>query len=481
MMIRCLIVDDSPTFRGALRGILARTHAVTVVGEAGDGEEAIARAKQLKPDVITMDVRMPRRDGLDAIKEIMQVSPTPIIVVSGAADDEGVSFQALKLGAIEVLEKPRLDSPRYETQAEAIRQAVQAVAGLTLVTRRRERSGRPELPEREAPRPSVCARKVPACIGIVSSTGGPPALQRVFSALPADFPVPILVVQHIAGGFCEGLVRWLASQCALKVRVAKRGETPEPGVVLFAPDEHHMMVSMGRIRLDDSAPVKGLRPCGNVLLTSLAREYGDLGAGFVLTGMGDDGAAGLKLMREQGAFTAAQGKASSVVFGMPEVALRLGAAELSLEIDEIPEVMLKLSGRGAKEAEPVAAPSTRRKKLLLADDAETILQLEQVLLSDSYELVLAHNGKEALDQAQLHRPDGILLDHSMPVMTGAQVLAELRASPCLRAVPVIMVSSETDKDIVQSWWKNGCNAVVPKPIDGTLLVGTVRKHVQSSS
>jgi len=472
-MIRCLIVDDSPTFRGVLRGILATAQGVTVVGEAGDGEEAIARTLELKPDVITMDVRMPRRNGLEAIREIMRVAPTPIVVVSAAANDlsEGVSFQALKLGAIEVLEKPQaLDADRFATQSEAIRQAVRAVAGLKLITRHKRVEETPAPPPVRSP-----GRTLPQCIGIVASTGGPPALQRILSALPESFPIPIVVVQHIAEGFCEGLVHWLDAQCALEVRLAQRGEQVKPGSVLFAPDGFHMMVSMGRVRLDDGPPVKSVKPSGTVLFASLAREYGASAVGVVLTGMGDDGAAGLKLMRERGALTLAQGKASSVIYGMPHVALESGAAEVSLELDDIAATLGKLGEAGGQSEQ---APSNgRRKRLLCADDAETILQFERAILSDSYDLIFARNGKEALEAAQQHQPDGILLDHSMPFMTGAEVLKALRSVNTTRTIPVIIVSSETDRGIIDSWWTNGCQAVVAKPIDHNLLLGAIRKHI----
>ena len=467
-MIRCLIVDDTPTFRGILRRILAQATGVEVVGEAGDGDEALEKVRSLRPDVVTMDVQMPRKNGLDAIAQIMKERPTPIVVVSAAAGEgTEVSFQALKLGAVEVLGKPdALDPARFESQSEAIRQAVRAVAGLTLVTRR-ERRERPH-PLPQLPPAALPAARPLACIGIAASTGGPPALQKILAALPPDFRVPIVVVQHIAPGFGEGLVRWLASQCALKVRLAERGEALQPGAALLAPDDFHLMVSMGRVRLDAGPPVKSLRPSATVLFTSLAREFGGDAAGLVLTGMGDDGVAGLKLMRERGAFTAAQGKASSVVFGMPEVALRTGAAQVALELDEIAPALLRLVGQPA-------TPAGKKKRLLCADDTETILAFEQMVLGDVYELLLARDGEQALQAARAHLPDAILLDHSMPKLNGAQVLAQLRTLPATQAIPVIMISSETERSIVESWWKHGCQAVLAKPIDRALLLSTLRR------
>jgi two-component system chemotaxis response regulator CheB len=486
-MIRCLIVDDSPAFRGVLRGILASAAGVEVVGEAGDGEEATARTLELKPNVITMDVQMPKRNGLEAIREIMRVAPTPIVVISALIQGpgEGIAFQALKLGAIEVLEKPQaLEPARLASQAEAIRMAVRSVAGLKLITRHRDRPEPPTPVRVIAPPctklPLASGLRLPRCIGITASTGGPPALQRILSVLPGDLPVPVLVVQHIATGFTEGMVRWLAEQCALKVRIAVRGEPLEAGVVLFAPDDKHLMVSMGRVRLDEGPAVKGLRPSGTILLASLAREFGPAAVGLVLTGMGDDGTAGLKLMRERGAVTLAQGPASSVVYGMPRVALESGAAAQALELEDIPASLIKLvyplePSPSSSAANGGGTGSPVRKKLLLADDAETVLQMERGLFGAEFELVLARNGKEAVEAAQQHRPDAILLDHRMPLMNGAQVLQALRSEPATRSIPVIMVSSETEKNVVDSWWEGGCQAVVSKPIDKQLLMGTVRR------
>lgn len=475
---RCLVVDDSPTFRAVLRRVFARAPGLQIVGEAGDGEEAVVRTLELRPDVITMDVRMPRRDGLQAIAEIMRVRPTPIVVISAAAGDgnDELTFQALKLGALEVLGKPNaLAAPAFEAQTKALRDAVYEVASLAHRPRPAPRATAAEpAPRRRGPLPKISATSPLSCIGVVASTGGPPALARVLSALPGDFPAPIVVVQHIARGFLAGMVRWLAPQCAVQVRLAARGDALAPATVLFAPDDFHTMISLGRVRLDDGPPVKSLRPSGTVLLSSLAREYGAAAAGLVLTGMGDDGVAGLQLMRDRGSFTAAQGKASSVVFGMPEVALRTGAAQVALEVEEIAPALVRLVS-GA----PATAPAGRRPKLLLVDDSETILALEQALFSDAYELVVARDGAAALEAARTHLPDAILLDHTMPKLTGAQVLEQLRAAPETQALRVVMVSSETAPEIVGAWRRFGAQAVHGKPIDRAALVATVRKLTAS--
>ncbi len=411
-MIRCLIVDDSPTFRGVLRNILRAAPDVLVVGEAADGEEAIARAIELEPDVITMDVCMPRRDGLEAIREIMRRVPRPIVVISNAVVGPGeqITFQALKLGAIEVLPKPDALQPHhFAIQSEAIRRAVRAVAGLSLVTRRRDPAPEQGRPVPTAT-PTVARDGPPACVGIGASTGGPPALQRILSALPADYPAPILVVQHIAEGFVEGLVRWIGTQCALKVRLAREGEVPAPGTVLFAPDHRHLMISLGRVRLDDSPPVKGLKPSVTLLFASLAREFASRAVGILLTGMGDDGAAGLKLMREQGAFTTAQGPFSSIVWGMPRVAVETGAAAAVLELEAIPGALLRLARAGGRAgALPEVERAGWRRLLLCSQDAQTLLALERALLGE-YELLFPRKDEAAVDAACRHRPDAIVLE-----------------------------------------------------------------------
>jgi two-component system chemotaxis response regulator CheB len=463
-MIRCLIADDSPTFRQLLRQALSAHPDIEVVGEAQDGQQAVTLTQQLRPDVVTMDVYMPRQSGLEAIRDIMSRVPTPIVVISSASREEvvRVSFQALALGALEVLSKPdSTDAQSFGSQAERIRRAVCAIAGIKRAPR--------VFPQPAAPAPPSALATRPACIGVVTSTGGPAALQQLLSALPADFPVPLLVVQHIAEGFTPGMVRWLAEHAALRVKLAEHGERLVPGTVLFAPDRRHLLVSLGRVRLDDGPPVRGFKPAGTALLASLAREYGPAAAGLILTGMGDDGVAGLKLMRERGGFTLAQGAASSAIYGMPRVALESGAAALSLELAEIPGMLLHLVGQ--------PRPSSARKRLLLVDDTETVLLLEKHVLSGEYELSVARNGQEAVEAAQRLVPDGILMDYSMPVMTGGEALRQLRSLPTTRTIPIIMVTSESEPALLQRCRDDGCQAIVKKPIEPRVLAETVHRFV----
>ncbi len=275
-MIRVLVADDSRTFRALLRSLLEQAPGVRVVGEAADGHDAVAQVLALRPDVVTMDVRMPGLDGIAAVEAVMAQAPTPVVVVSaeGGPEHQDVIFRALAAGAVEVLPKPSL-AGNYERAAEEIRRAVQAMAGLTLVTRRRRATPipapiptptptststpipipiplpRPSPPPWEkgkyAPTPLV----PPRVIGIAASTGGPPALARLLASLPGAFPAAILVVQHIAHGFEEGLVRWLARETSLAVKVAVDGEPIRPATVHPAPAGRHLAALAGTIHLEE--------------------------------------------------------------------------------------------------------------------------------------------------------------------------------------------------------------------------------------
>ncbi|WP_242343554.1 chemotaxis-specific protein-glutamate methyltransferase CheB [Anaeromyxobacter terrae] len=364
-MIRCLLVDDSRSFRALLRALLERA-GIAVVGEAADGDAAVAQVTALRPDVVTMDVRMPGKDGLVAIEEIMRVAPTPIVVVSAEAGPERqeLAFWALELGAVEVLAKPRAtDAARFAREADAIRDAVRAVAGLRLVTRHRRLPLRPRAAAAQVQAPRIAAgassgagavgavgASAPRVLGIAASTGGPAALARILRALPREFPAPILVVQHIAPGFEAGLVHWLGTETRLAVKLAADGELLRPGTVYFGAEGRHLTARGDRVRLVDGPPVRGFRPSGTTLLESLAREYGGAAAGLVLSGMGDDGADGLRAVRERGGWTAAQGRASAVVFGMPGAAIERGAAAHTIELDDIAPALLRLARA------PAAAP-----------------------------------------------------------------------------------------------------------------------------
>lgn len=335
-MIRILITDDSATCRTLLGAILGAEPGFEVVGMARDGLEAVEMNRELRPDVVTMDLHMPRLGGLEATREIMIDAPTPIILVSGDAGvgDVGLSLRALEAGALDVLRKPpAAGSKEYPESARRLRATVRAMAGVKVVRRFR---GRPAaVPTAAIPaRPGPCRR--PAAVAIAASTGGPAALHRLLSGLPAGFPAPILIVQHIARGFASGLASWLGDASGVRVKLASAGEPMLPGVAYLAPDDRHLVAGgRGLVALSDGPAIGGFRPSANALFESVASAWGPSATAVILTGMGEDGVAGLRAVRRAGGRVIAQDEASSVVFGMPGAAVAAGLADAVLPLGEI--------------------------------------------------------------------------------------------------------------------------------------------------
>lgn len=346
-MIRVLVADDSPTVRTLLVQILNDDPEIRVVGEARNGDEAVALAESLRPDLVTMDVHMPGMDGLTATKEIMIRAPTPIVIVTSSARSRDVeaSLATLRIGALDLLQKPSSPAaPDFEATAKRLVAAVKAMSQVKVV--RHWRQGPSPAPTPRVPpstAPGTPAELRARVVAIASSTGGPAALQQVLSALPAGFAAPILVVQHITSGFTSGLARWLDSSCTLRVKVAEADEALAPGTVYIAPDDRHLGASdKATVVLSGTAPVGGFRPSGTFLFESVARAFGASALAVILTGMGDDGVLGLHAVRKAGGRVIAQDEPSSVIFGMPRAAVEAGLANLVLPIDAVAPRLLAL-------------------------------------------------------------------------------------------------------------------------------------------
>lgn len=347
-MIKVLVVEDSPVVREFLIYILDADPDIRVVGTANNGEEALEAVKRYRPDVITMDIHMPKMDGLEATRRIMETDPAPIVIVSGSTDphENTKMFRAMEAGALAVLARPTgIGHPDHETTARELVQTVKLMSEVKVVRRwpqtRREPASPPiakVLVEKAA---KVTKVKV---IAIGASTGGPPVLQTILAMLPRDLPVPVLIVQHMASGFITSFVEWLAQSSGLPVHVAMHGELMLPGHVYVAPDECQMKVEHGgKIVLTKDGPENGLRPSVSYLFRSLAAVYGGTAVAGLLTGMGRDGAEELRLLKEKGATTFAQDKDSSVVHGMPGEAIKLDAATFILAPDKIAAVLTSLA------------------------------------------------------------------------------------------------------------------------------------------
>lgn len=347
-MIRLLVVEDSITVRQALVEIFNADPDIRVVGTAGDGEEAVNAVTTLKPDVITMDVNMPGMDGLKATSIIMSTCPVPIVIVTGKMDpkDAAVIFQVMKAGALMVTAKPAGPGhPEYEESVRELIRSVKLMSEIKVVRRifpQEQRAAVSSPPHRAAP-----AAPSAAGIGIVAigaSTGGPPLLQAILSSLPAGFGVPVVIVQHMAKGFTETFVAWLNQSSRLPVELAADGMQMLPGHAYVAPDGFQLEVGPGsRLMLVDGRPENGQCPSVSALFRSVSGIYGSLGTGVLLTGMGKDGAAELKLLREKGGVTIAQNRESCIVFGMPGEAVRIGAADYVLSPEEIVTMLIRLA------------------------------------------------------------------------------------------------------------------------------------------
>lgn len=348
-MIKVLVVEDSPVVREFLVHTLGSDPGIRVVGTAHDGEEALEAVRRHRPDVITMDIHMPKMNGLEATRRIMETDPIPIVIVSGSTGTQEVAttFDAIEAGALAVLPRPAgVGHPDHEATATELLQTVKLMSEVKVV-RRWSRARR----EAAVPRPAQARiEHAPGKVKVVAigaSTGGPPVLRTILAALPKDFPAPVLVVQHMAAGFVRGFVEWLAQSSGLPVHVATHGELLLPGHVYLAPDEHQMKVERGgKVALTKDEPENGLRPSVSYLFRSVAEVYGRDAVAGLLTGMGRDGAEELRRLKEKGAFTFAQDKDSSVVHGMPGEAIKLDAAALVLSPEKIAPVLANLANYG---------------------------------------------------------------------------------------------------------------------------------------
>lgn len=323
--IRVLIVEDSRTQRELLVRMLQAAQGFEVAGTASNGAEAVDATRRLHPDVIAMDINLPVMDGYEATKEIMHHYPTPVVMISSdTSDDERRSMQALAAGALAVLHKPQslLAPGSAGGDNGMLLRTLRLMADVHVVTRYPTRQARSTSKVVAAP----AETSEPQIVAIAASTGGPAALQMVLSGLGADFPLPILVAQHITPGFTRSLAEWLNTVVPLPVQIATPNQRLAPGHIYLAPDEQQLSVGVrGYIALRSPMPLERYCPSADVLFHSVAGAYGARALGVVLTGMGDDGAAGLLALRTAGSYTLAQDEASCVVYGMPRAAVALGA------------------------------------------------------------------------------------------------------------------------------------------------------------
>ena len=348
--IRVLLVDDSSMVREMLREILELEPDIQVVGEAGNGQEAIEKARLLKPTLITMDLEMPMMSGMEAITVIMGAKAVPILVVSGVADAQK-AYEAVRRGALDVVAKPDVSDASVKEFVAKVRM----LAKVPVITHIRplypeEQRCTTTTPSQRPPLPALrTSGSVSGSTGLVfaiaSSTGGPQILAQILPQLPADFPCPVLIAQHISEGFATGMAEWLSGLCRLPVRLAKHGEPVCAGSVYLAPPEYHCTVNSSRqITLVERSEQDIYRPSCDRLLESVATVYRADAVGIILTGMGKDGAHGIARIHGSGGTTLAQDAESSLIYGMNRCAIEAGAVQKVVPGVGIAAEMLKLAG-----------------------------------------------------------------------------------------------------------------------------------------
>ena len=341
-MIRILIAEDSPVVQRTLVTLLRAEDGIEVVGVAENGVQAVELCCALRPDLVTMDVFMPVVDGLEATRAIMECCPTRIVIISSLVNDADLntSFEAMRAGAVEIIEKPRGLSGRSYSDVQ------RKLGGIlrNMVSARPERTQMnvaaptPSRTSTERPEPSVrssvallTSRRRPQVVCLGGSSGAPAVLVSVLGGLAADYPIPIVLAQHIARGFGRGLVSWLDQSIALRVQRAADGAVLEAGTVTVAPDDQHLEIRPGgQVNLAPSDSTSPYTPSIDRFFSSAAHAFGSGALAVLLSGMGRDGAEGLLALRQAGALTLAQDEETSVVYGMPREALECGAAERAI-------------------------------------------------------------------------------------------------------------------------------------------------------
>jgi two-component system, chemotaxis family, protein-glutamate methylesterase/glutaminase len=345
--VKVLIVEDSPIALEILQRILSSSTDIEIVGTARNGKQALELIPSAKPDVICVDYYMERMDGLELTRQVMAKYPRPILIVSnavGSSDTDNI-FRLLQAGAIDVFPKPATGLPsEYEKVKSTLIDKIKVLSGVQVFTRPLKVAEIPKLvpipffsstitPNVDPIAAIKCKYKVMA---IGASTGGPTAFENILFRLPANFPMPVICAQHISEGFLEGMVSWLDAHCALKVKIAQVGDIPQVGTVYFAPEMRHLELDpRGRFIYAEVSQARAYCPSITMLFKSIARFYGKTCMGVLLTGMGNDGAEGMKAIFDNEGLTIAQDESTSIIFGMPKEAIALGAVKYVLPIQDI--------------------------------------------------------------------------------------------------------------------------------------------------
>jgi two-component system chemotaxis response regulator CheB len=351
-MINTLIVDDSALARDILRDFLEGDENFKIIGEAVDGEDGVQKILSLDPDLVTLDLEMPKMNGLEVIETVMKKTSVPIVVIT-SHDTAKNAYDATVKGALEFYPKDTFTASLPPEKQREIYETLKRISGIKAAWKKSGDTAFPavdfaatDIVTAPSEKHVVEKRKIDAVV-LASSTGGPKALSRFFSLLPGNFPVPIVIVQHNSSGFDKSFAQWLGAYTALNVKLAEEGETPKPGAVYIAQTDKHLELRLTgglmSLRYNDDEPENNQKPAADVLFRTAAESLKQSVISVVLTGMGSDGAAGTRKIREMGGITLAQDEESSLIYGMPKAAAETGCVDIVLPLDMIPPELVRLT------------------------------------------------------------------------------------------------------------------------------------------
>lgn len=478
---RVLIVDDSMLAREWLRRSLESTGALQVVGEAKTGEDAIALARELKPDLVTMDLHMPGMGGLKAMERIVLERAVPVVVISERTNPgkSDINSEAMAKGAMELVAKSEV----FGGDEAALSAFVQRMAQLANADAPRPRPSPPPSPR------LVEGRPPPLMVGIGVSTGGPRALAKVLGALTSALPVPVAVVQHLAADFFESFLKFLSETAQLPVRAPTPGDRLLPGHCYLAPPGFDLTIDSS-LRAGLSRPRRDVLHCPSVdaLFSSMALALGARSAAVLMTGMGADGAAGLLHLRRVGGFTAVQEPSTCAVAGMPQAALDLGVVDEVAPLDAIAAMIKRVAGPPTglpvTVQPPKPSPSATlqvpvRQKILVCDDSPILLEATRMVLEGAgYDVATLDNPLMVAMRLRRERVDLVLLDVNMPTVKGPQVVEVLR-SHGLADVPVLLFSDLDERELEVRARECGARGFVRKSGAAEGLLRTVRETLST--
>lgn len=490
-----LVVDDSDLTREALRRALELDPALKVIGEARTGEEAVELSRSLKPHLVTMDLTMPGMGGLKAIEALLAERKVPVVVISERSPGRGedLNYEAIRRGALELVPKAEVfggDSASTRRFAEKMRLIAEGGFRPIVAPAKAPVAKREPLPQTKPRR----ALHIPKLIAIGASTGGPRALSVLLSALPEKFPIPIVVVQHMAPEFFDSFVRFLDEKANLTVVPAEDGRRLEPGYVFMGPPGRDLHVDASLLLALDAPRGEPLHcPSADELFASVAHSTHGRAVGVLLTGMGSDGARGLLSLKKNGGFTVVQDESTSAVFGMPAAALAMGAAEEVHPIHDIAQVLISVAGpflgpggtrsspsKPTPEGAASAAAPNAKKKVLLVDDSRLVLDAARITLEEAgYEVRTLDNPLMVAMHLRRDPVDLVLLDVNMPTVKGTQV-AEVLRSRGGAPIPVVLFSDLDEKTLAQRAKECGAVGYLTKArgADPSELVRTVAKWLR---